>query len=70
MDKILEYRHSLISLIAIGCLTYLGVTRGIDVSIAITGIIAALSGTSSYEEAAKHKANKLAEKSGGVDNVG
>lgn len=70
MDKLLEYRHSLISVFAIACLTYLGVSRGIDVSIAIAGVVAALSGTSSYEEAAKHKVNKLADKTGGVDNAG
>jgi hypothetical protein len=55
MKKIWNCRRSLISLFAISCLTYLGVSHGIDVSFAIAGIVAAICGANSYQGAAEAK---------------
>jgi len=62
--KILQCRRSLIAVFSIACLTYLGVERGIDVSIAIAGIVAAVCGANSYENVGRAK------HTGKVDNVG
>lgn len=66
MKKFFGCRRSIIAVFSIACLTYLGVSRGIDVSIAIAGIVAAVSGANSYENstAIKHTGRKE------VDNVG
>jgi len=64
MKKLFSCRRTLIAFFSIGCLTYLGIIRDFDVSIAIAGIVAAIAGANSYEKvgSAKH--------SGKVDDVG
>lgn len=55
MKKILSCRRSVIALFGIACLTVLGYTKGIDVSLAIAGIVASVAGANSYEGAAQAK---------------
>jgi len=50
MKHILNCRRSTVSVIAIICLTWLGLAAGTDVSIAIAGICASLSGANAYEK--------------------
>lgn len=49
MKKILSCRRTITSLFAISCLTGLGIAKGMDVSMAIAGICAALSGANAFE---------------------
>ncbi len=64
MKKLFNCRRTVVALFSIACLTYLGVDKGIDVSIAIAGIVAAVCGANSYE-------NVGIQKHGGrPDNVG
>lgn len=49
MKKIMDCRRSIIGLIAIGCLTYLG-TLGMDVAISIAGIVASIAASNAYGE--------------------
>ena len=53
MYKIWKCRRSLIALFAICCLTFIGATKGTDVSMAIAGIVAAVAGSNAYEGAKK-----------------
>jgi hypothetical protein len=46
---ILKCRRSIIAIFAIGCLTYLGLKNGTDVSVAIAGIVAAVAGSNAYQ---------------------
>lgn len=64
MKKFLNCRRSVIAVFSIACLTYLGASRGIDTSIAIAGIVAAVCGANSYERVGKAK------HTGKVDDVG
>ena len=53
MKKILSCRRSIIALVAIGCLTWLGLTKGIDISgiaLAISGVVASVAGANAYEK--------------------
>jgi hypothetical protein len=53
MMKIWNCRRSTIALIAIGCLTWLGLDKGIDISgiaLAISGIVASISGSNAWEK--------------------
>ena len=47
--KLLECRRSRIALFAIACLTGLGLYHGLDVSIAIAGVVASIAGSNAYE---------------------
>jgi len=49
MKRIFNCRRSIISIIAIACLTYLGVVNGTDVSVAIAGIVAAVASSNAYQ---------------------
>jgi len=49
MNKILKCRRSIVCLVAIGCLTYLGYSKGLDVSLAIATVAGALCGANAYE---------------------
>lgn len=52
MKKILNCRRSVIAIIGIGCLTLLGLYHGVDISgiaIAISGIVASVSGANAWE---------------------
>jgi hypothetical protein len=52
MKKILTCRRSIIALVAIGCLTWLGLVKGIDISgiaLAISGIVASVSAANAYQ---------------------
>lgn len=51
MKKLFSCRRSLIALFSIACLTFLGYSRGIDVSLAIAGIVASVAGANSYQRA-------------------
>ena len=51
--KILNCRRSILSIIAIGCLTYLGLKNGTDVSVAIAGIVAAVASSNAYQARGK-----------------
>lgn len=64
MLKILQCRRSTLALIAIGCLTYLGVSEGVDISgisIAISGIVASVAGSNAWEKRAKDQYAKPAD---------
>jgi hypothetical protein len=53
MKKILDCRRSIIALVGIGCLTWLGLAKGIDISgiaLAISGIVASVSGANAWEK--------------------
>ena len=49
MKKILACRRTFVSVLAIVCLTALGLYKGMDTSMAIAGIAAALSGSNAWE---------------------
>ena len=53
MLKIFSCRRSSIALIGISVLTFLGYTKGIDVSMAISGICLAVAGSNAYEKKQK-----------------
>ncbi len=56
MKKILSCRRTLVSVFGIGCLTWLGLAHGVDISgiaIAIAGICGALSGSNAWENKGK-----------------
>jgi len=53
MKKILACRRSLIALVAIACLTWLGLAKGVDISgiaLAISGVVASIAGANAYEK--------------------
>ena len=50
MLNILKCRRSIIALIGISVLTFLGYTKGIDVSMAISGIVLAVAGSNALEK--------------------
>jgi hypothetical protein len=53
MKKILNCRRSIIAVIGIICLTWLGISKGIDISgiaLAISGIVASVSGANAWEK--------------------
>lgn len=64
MSKLFNCRRSTIAMFAIACLTALGVAKGIDVSIAICGVVDSIAGSNSYENSMKVKHGKA------VDDVG
>jgi len=66
MKKLLACRRSVIAIIAIICTTYIGIHNGIDVSISISMIVAAVCGANSYENSSIAKSMNVK----GVDNVG
>ena len=49
MYNILRCRRSSIALIGISVLTFLGYTKGLDVSMAISGIVLAVAGSNAYQ---------------------
>jgi hypothetical protein len=49
MRKLLNCRRSIIALVGIGCLTWLGLENGTDVSIAISAIVAGIAGSNAWE---------------------
>lgn len=53
MKKLLDCRRSIIALIGISCLTFLGYTKGMDVSMAISGVCLAVAGSNAYEKKGK-----------------
>ncbi len=57
MKKLFSCRRSLIALFSIACLTLLGYSRGIDVSIAIAGIVASVAGANSYQRSVEVRCN-------------
>jgi hypothetical protein len=59
MRKIFSCRRSSIALIGMILLTALGIINGIDVSLAITGIVASIAGANSYENATMIKSSKI-----------
>jgi len=53
MRKILACRRSTIAVIGIACLTWLGLSTGVDISgiaIAISGVVASVAGANAYEK--------------------
>ena len=53
MFNIFKCRRSSIALIGICVLTFLGHTKGLDVSMAISGIVLAVAGSNAYEKKSK-----------------
>ena len=53
MKKIWTCRRSIIALVGIACLTYLGYTKDLDVALAISGIVLSVAGSNSYENSKK-----------------
>jgi hypothetical protein len=52
MKKILSCRRSLIAILGICCLTWLGLAKGIDISgiaLAIAGIVTSVAGSNAWE---------------------
>jgi hypothetical protein len=52
MKKILNCRRSLLALFGMSCLTWLGISKGVDISgiaIAISGIVASVSASNAYQ---------------------
>ena len=56
--KILNCRRSLIAILAIGCLTYLGVHNNIDVSMALASVAIGLAGANSAQNIYSGKKGK------------
>jgi len=53
MRKILNCRRSIVALVGIGCLTWLGLSKGIDISgiaLGIAGIVSSVSAANAYEK--------------------
>lgn len=49
----IESRRMVLGTLAVLCLTFLGYTKGADVAIAITGVVAAIAGANSFEAVKK-----------------
>ena len=50
MKSILKCRRSIVSILGIGALTFLGYSKGIDVAMAIATISIGLSGANAFEK--------------------
>lgn len=50
MLKILKCRRSIIAIFGITVLTFLGYEKGLDVSMAISGIVLAVAGSNAFEK--------------------
>lgn len=50
MKKIFNCRRSILAIIGIACLTYLGYANKLDVSLAVAGIVTAVAGANAYEK--------------------
>lgn len=50
MKKIWSCRRSIIGLVGIACLTFLGYTKGLDVSMALSGVVLAIASSNAYEK--------------------
>lgn len=53
MKKIIACRRSIIAIVGIGCLTWLGLAKGIDISgiaMAISTIVASVAGANAWEK--------------------
>ena len=55
MNKLWTCRRTFLALAGILCLTFLGYTKSLDVSIAIAGIISAVAASNSYQAAKSTK---------------
>ena len=53
MKRLVNCRRTFIAFSAIVCLTGLGLYHGLDVSIAIAGVVASIAGSNAYEKVAK-----------------
>jgi len=49
ISKHLESRRMVLGTLAVICLTFLGYTKGADVSLAIAGVVGAVAGANSFE---------------------
>jgi len=58
MRFIFTCRRTFLALIAIGCLTALGIHKGIDVSIAIAGVVASVAASNSYQKIGEERYQK------------
>ena len=50
---IVRCRRSLLGLLGVVCLTFLGYHKGTDVSVAIAGVVASVAASNSYEKSKK-----------------
>ena len=56
MKKLFSCRRTFVATVAIGCLTWLGMAHGVDISgiaLAISGIVGAVAGSNAWEKRAK-----------------
>jgi len=58
MKFLFTCRRTFLGVCAIGCLTYLGHDKGMDVSIAIAGIVASVAGANSYQRVGEKRYEK------------
>lgn len=62
MKKILECRRSSLALIAMICLTALGLVKGQDVALALAGVVTAVAASNAGEAAYKSRSPKSTQK--------
>ena len=56
MKRLFDCRRTFIAALAIGCLTWVGIYHGVDISgiaLAISGIVGAVAGSNAWEKRAK-----------------
>lgn len=70
MKKIMNCRRSIIALVGICCLTWLGLAKGVDISgiaLAISGIVASVSGANAWEKRGAQAAAPATKEEGNIN---
>lgn len=55
MRHLWNCRRTFIGFVAIACLTWLGIEKGLDVSIAISAVVASIAGSNAYQKSQEKK---------------
>jgi len=58
MKFLFTCRRTFLGICAIGCLTYLGIDKGVDVSMAIAGVVASVAASNSYQRVGEKRYEK------------
>lgn len=58
MNRIWDCRRTFVCVLAICCLTWLGLSAGLDVSIAISACVASIAGSNAYQKSQEKKYDK------------
>ena len=61
MKFLFTCRRTFLGICAIGCLTALGFYKGIDVSIAIAGVVASIAASNSYQKVGESNHHSISE---------